>query len=353
MELDIIHIDMDAFYAAIEQRDNANLKNKPVIIGGKSKRGVVSTASYEAREYGIHSAMPIYKARQLCPHGVYLAPDHQKYKRVSAKIKNIFKKHTDLVEPLSLDEAYLDVGENKENSIKIARRIKRSVKNKLDLIASVGVSYNKYLAKLASDLNKPDGFKIISPTQVEEILYSLDVSQLWGVGPKTETKLQELGFYKIRDIATTNLQFLVSKLGKKGYQIYKLAQGEDNRKVTPPQTPKSIGKETTFKVDIKDKSKLSQYLTKLCNQVIMRAKDKEVKGKTVTLKLKYADFNEISRSKTVEEFFIKDEETLFKLATDLLAEIKLKDQVRLIGVTLSNLVTEDFKQLKLFNKLDI
>ncbi|GAB6138535.1 DNA polymerase IV [Halanaerobaculum tunisiense] len=349
MELDIIHVDMDAFYASIEQRDNVNLKNKPVIIGGKSKRGVVSTASYEAREYGIHSAMPIYKARQLCPDGVYLAPDHDKYKKVSVKIKDIFKEYTALVEPLSLDEAYLDVNHSRENSIKIARRIKRSIKEKLNLIASVGISYNKYLAKLASDLNKPDGFRIISPSQVEDILFGLDVSELWGVGPKTEVKLKELGFYKIEDIAQAEAKFLIRKLGKKGYQIYKLAQGEDNRKVTPPSAPKSIGKETTFQEDTKDKSILRDYLIELSQQVNTRRENKKVKGRTVTLKLKYTDFTEISRSKTVTRNFIKDQTTIFNLANELLSEINLKDQVRLIGVTLSNLVTEDFKQLQLFS----
>ncbi|GAB6098393.1 DNA polymerase IV [Halanaerocella petrolearia] len=353
MELDIIHIDMDAFYAAIEQRDNPGLKGKPVIIGGKSKRGVVSTASYEAREYGVHSAMPIYKARQLCPDGIYLAPDHQKYKKVSTKIKDIFRQYTDLVEPLSLDEAYLDVSQSQENSIKIARKIKRSIREELDLIASVGVSYNKYLAKLASDLNKPDGFRIISPSQVEDILFNLDVSELWGVGSKTEAKLKELGFYKIEDIAKSDVRFLMRKLGKKGYQIFKLARGEDNRKVTPPSTPKSIGKEMTFKTDTKDKSILSNYLTELCQQVNARREDKEVKGRTITLKLKYTDFTELSRSKTVAEKFIQDEETLFNVADELLSEISLQDQVRLIGVTLSNLVAEDFKQLQLFDKADI
>jgi DNA polymerase-4 len=347
MELNIIHVDMDAFYAAVEQRDNPKLKGKPVIIGGKSKRGVVSTASYEAREYGVHSAMPVVKARQLCPDGVYLKPNHDKYKQVSKKIRAIFKQYTDLVEPLSLDEAYLDVSEAGENSIQAARQIKRKIQQNLDLTASVGISYNKYLAKLASDLDKPDGFEIISPFEAKELIFPLDVSELWGVGPKTEEELKELGLETIKDVAQADKKFLIRKLGKRGYQLHKLARGEDPREVTPPGEPKSIGTETTFSSDIGDKDKLKEYLVEVSEKVANRVENNQLQGQTVTLKLKYADFEVISRSKTVDDL-LQHREEIYQLAEKLLEEVKLEKEVRLIGVTLSNFANSRFEQLKLF-----
>ncbi|WP_018248063.1 DNA polymerase IV [Orenia marismortui] len=346
MELNIIHVDMDAFYASIEQRDNFKLKGRAVIIGGKSKRGVVSTASYEARKYGVHSAMPIIKARQLCPHGVYLRPNHQKYKEVSQQIREIFYQYTDLVEPLALDEAYLDVSANDKNSIKIAKEIKRKIKSKLKLTASVGVSYNKFLAKLASDFNKPNGFKIISPFKAKDIIFPLDVSYLWGVGPKTEDKLKEMGFYKIKDIAKGDRNFLIRLLGKKGYQVYNLAHAVDNRKVSPPSLPKSIGKEITFKRDTKDKIVLRGYLRDLSKKVSDRAIKNNVKGKTVVLKLKYEDFEELSRSKSINHY-IYEEEDIYDLGYQLLNKLDLSKKLRLIGITLSNLVKNNVEQLKL------
>ncbi|OCL25544.1 DNA polymerase IV [Orenia metallireducens] len=346
MELNIIHVDMDAFYASIEQRDNPKLKGKPVIIGGKSKRGVVSTASYEARRYGVHSAMPIIKARQLCPHGTYLQGDHLKYKEVSNQIREIFYRYTDLVEPLALDEAFLDVKGNYKNSIRIAKEIKREIKEELNLTASIGVSYNKYLAKLASDFDKPSGFKIISPFDAQDIIFPLDVNNLWGVGPKTEKRLKELGFYKISDIAKGDRSLLIREFGKKGYQLYKLAQGEDNRKVTPPGLPKSLGKETTFKYDTKDKGVLRGYLKSLSEEVANRVRNKEVKGKTITLKVKYENFEELSRSRTIEGY-ISTQEDIYRLAEILLEEIDLDKKLRLIGVTLSNIIEDRVEQLKL------
>ncbi len=347
MELPILHVDMDAFYASVEQRDDPKLRGKPVIIGGQSKRGVVSTASYEAREYGVHSAMPMVKARRLCPEGICLQPDHEKYKQVSAKIRQIFHQYTELVEPLSLDEAYLDVSAADENSVQIAHQIKRQIQNQLKLTASVGVSYNKYLAKLASDLDKPDGFEIISPFEAEEVIYPLDVSELWGVGPKTETKLKELGLETIKDVAEADIRFLMRKLGKRGYQLHKLAQGEDKREVTPPGEPKSIGKETTFQADTDDKQELTEYLQELSTKVATRVQNHQVQGRTVTLKLKYADFEIISRSQTVERD-LSEAGDIYQVAEELLAAVELDKQVRLIGVTLSNFKNRKVEQLRLF-----
>ncbi|WP_027338831.1 DNA polymerase IV [Halonatronum saccharophilum] len=344
MELSIIHIDMDAFYASVEVRENPALRGKPVIIGGKSRRGVVSTASYEARCYGVGSAMPIAKARKLCPNGVYLKPRHSLYKEVSNNIREIFYRYTDLVEPLSLDEAYLDVKQNPKNSIRIAKEIKREIENNLGLTASVGISYNKFLAKLASDFNKPNGFKIISPYDFEELILPLDVKFLWGVGPKTEGKLKEIGLYKIKDIAQADRIVLIDKLGKKGYQIWKLAQGEDNREVTPPSRPKSIGKETTFKKDIGDKVLLIDYLKELCSEVSQRAVSNNIKGRSISLKLKYSDFEEFSKSQSCEYYFNK-EEKIYKLALSILKEINLRKKVRLIGITLFNMRDNSIKQL--------
>lgn len=351
MELPILHVDMDAFYASVEQRDNPELRGKPVIIGGQSKRGVVSTASYEAREYGVHSAMPMVKARRLCPKGVCLQPDHEKYKQVSAKIRRIFYQYTELVEPLSLDEAYLDVSAAEENSVQIAHQIKRQIQNRLKLTASVGVSYNKYLAKLASDLDKPDGFEIISPFEAKEVIYPLDVSELWGVGPKTEAKLKELGLETIKDVAEADIRFLMRKLGKRGYQLHKLARGEDNREVTPPGEPKSIGKETTFQSDTDDKQELKEYLQELSNKVATRVQNHQVQGRTVTLKLKYADFEIISRSQTVERN-LSEAGDIYQVAEELLAAVELNKQVRLIGVTLSNFKNRKVEQLRLFKGKD-
>lgn len=347
MELDIIHVDMDAFYASIEMRDNPQLKGKPVIIGGTSKRGVVSTASYEAREYGVHSAMPIVKAKSLCPKGIYLKPDHQKYKEVSNQIQEIFTDYTDLVEPLSLDEAFLDVSENNKNSVQVGRQIKRRINKELQLTASIGISYNKFLAKLASDFNKPDGFKVISPRNAKSLLAKLDVEELWGVGPKTAAKLKEYNLYKIQDILNVNLKFLIDEFGKKGYQIYKLARGKDKREVTPPGTPKSIGKETTFQEDIADKLILSEKLKELSEKVAKRVKNKDVFGKTVTLKLKYEDFEVLSRSKTVDNY-INEQQDIYQIADELLQSEELKKKVRLIGVTLNNLEDTVYQQLQLF-----
>ena len=347
MELDIIHVDMDAFYASVEQRDHPEYRGKPVIVGGQSKRGVVSTASYEAREYGIHSAQAMAKAKQLCPEGIYVRPRHDHYKQVSTKIRAIFARYTDLIEPLSLDEAYLDVSTTTENSIKIAKRIKRQIRQELSLVASVGVSYNKFLAKLASDLNKPNGFKIVSPFQAQELIYPMDVSELWGVGPKTEAQLKELGLEKISDVAEADRLFLIRKLGKNGYRLHKLAQGQDPREVSVPGAPKSIGNETTFKQDLKRTSLLQEHLLKLSQKVAKRVQNKEMKGKTVTLKLKYEDFEVLSRSKTINRYIDKEEE-IYKTADKLLEQVDLAKKVRLIGVTISNLVDKRFEQLKLF-----
>ena len=347
MELNIIHVDMDAFYAAVEQRDHPEYKGKPVIIGGQSKRGVVSTASYEAREYGIHSAQAMAKAKKLCPNGIYLRPRHDHYKEVSAQIRSIFAQYTDLIEPLSLDEAYLDVSTTTENSIKIAKRIQRQILEELNLVASVGVSYNKFLAKLASDLNKPNGFKIVSPFQAQELIWPMDVSELWGVGPKTEEELKELGLYKIADVAQADKFFLVRHLGKRGYQLHKLAQGQDPREVTVPGDPKSIGNETTFKKDLESNSRLQEYLLQLSKKVANRVQNNDVKGKTVTLKVKYEDFEVLSRSKTINDY-IDQSQDIYVTADKLLEKIQLTKKVRLIGVTLSNLVDNKFEQLKLF-----
>ncbi|MGM0502650.1 MAG: DNA polymerase IV [Bacillota bacterium] len=347
MELNIIHVDMDAFYAAVEQRDNPEYRGQPVIVGGQSKRGVVSTASYEAREYGIHSAQAMVKAKQLCPDGIFVRPRHSHYKQISTEIRAIFARYTDLIEPLSLDEAYLDVSTTTENSIKIAKRIKRQIQQELNLVASVGVSYNKFLAKLASDLNKPNGFKIVSPFQAQELIWPMDVSELWGVGPKTEEQLQELGLDKIADVAQADKFWLIRKLGKRGYRLHQLAQGQDPRTVSVPGAPKSIGNETTFKQDLKEKSLIREHLLNLSQKVTQRVQNNDVKGKTVTLKIKYEDFEVLSRSKTLLRY-IDNEQELYSEADKLLEQLNLKKKVRLIGVTLSNLVDNQFEQLRLF-----
>lgn len=356
MERKIIHVDMDAFYAAIEQRDNPDLKGKPVIIGGKENtRGVVSTASYEARKYGIHSAMPLVEAYRRCPEAVFIKPDLQKYRRVSYSIMRIFEEYTPLVEPLSLDEAFLDVTGSQKlfgSAEEIGIKIKDRIKKELNLTASIGIAPNKFLAKLSSDLNKPDGFNVVNIGDLKEKIWPLPITKLWGIGNKTANKLKGFNINTIGELARVDESLLVKLLGSWGQEVKRLANGIDPRPVVPERDAHSIGHEITFKEDIKDKKILEDILLELSQDVGWRLRRTGFFGKTIIVKLRFYDFQTITRSQTISEATNRDD-VIFKIAQELFHKnFSGEKSLRLIGITLSNLVKEEEvkKQLTLFNK---
>ncbi len=342
----IIHIDMDAFYASIEQRDNPDLKGKPVIVGGSPQgRGVVATCSYEARKYGIHSAMPCKTAYKRCPYAVFVRPRFEVYKSISYEIREIFYKYTDLVEPLSLDEAYLDVTNNKMNikyATDIAKRIKQEIYDKTGLTASAGVSYNKFLAKLASDYKKPAGLTVIREDNTQKFLDDLPISKFFGVGKVTQKVLNNLGINNGYDLRKLEINELESIFKNRGYLFYQLARGIDHRDVEPHRERKSIGSETTLveNLDIEDE-KLINILDELCEEVSQRAEYLNKCGRTVVLKVKYSDFTQITRSTSVNKEISSHEDirtNIYNLFKNIEHNHK---EIRLIGVTLSNLINKE------------
>ena len=341
----IIHIDMDAFYASVEQRDNPELKGKPVIIGGSvESRGVVSTASYEARKYGVHSAMPMAEAHRLCPDGVYLPVDMQKYRLVSHQIMVIFHRFTPEVEAISLDEAFLDVTASQKlfgTAEEIGREIKRLIKTELNLTASVGLAYNKFLAKLASDIDKPDGFYQIGPEDLESKVWPLSVRRMMGVGGKTAQLLEGMGVRTIGQLAKMNMGLLEHILGKQGIMMYEVANGVDNRMVEPVRESKSVGRETTFPKDISERYVLETILFTLADDVCHTLRATNLKGRTVSIKIRYPDFRSITRAQTLDGY-TSSFEPVFEAVKQLM-EHNYKDgtPVRLIGVTVSGLKKDD------------
>ncbi|WP_026893769.1 DNA polymerase IV [Clostridiisalibacter paucivorans] len=336
----ILHVDMDAFYASIEQRDRPNLKNKPVIVGGNPySRGVVCAASYEARKFGIRSAMPSKKAKALCPKAVFVPVNKNKYKKVSQKLHDIFYNYSNKIEPISLDEAFLDV--SGKNPLEIAKKIKEDINNKLYLTASVGISYNKFLAKLASDMKKPDGLTIIQKNEAIDILKPLSIRKLWGVGPKTEKKLKRLGIYRIEDIQKYDKKTLVNLFGKRGEELIDFANGIDNRPVENPEGAQSIGEENTFLEDTNDIKILHERVDRYVKDVVTRILRKRYRIKTVTLKIKYEDFTVETRSITLD-YSTDDFNTINRTAHYILDNrFNIDKKVRLLGVTLSNIVYFD------------
>jgi DNA polymerase-4 len=349
----IIHVDMDAFYASVEQRDDPTLLTKPVVVGGKpNSRGVVCAASYEARKFGIHSAMPIAEAFRRCPHAVFLPVNIPKYHEVSLQIRQIFLTYTPIVEPLSLDEAFLDVSGSTSlfgPANKIGLTIKQRIQQELNLTASVGVASNKFLAKLASDLQKPDGFVVVQPNRVQEFLDPLSVERIWGVGKKTAEQLHKLNIKTIRDLRCLEPGYLTQIFGVSGSQLYQLAQGIDDRPVESDRVAKSIGRETTFVTDIVDRDVLETELLKLAVDVGRRLRKEAFKGKTITLKIRYDDFRTVSRSHTLSQATDLDD-VIYKEACNLFREVSLKQPLRLIGLTLHNLTDKLERQLSLFSE---
>jgi DNA polymerase-4 len=339
----IIHIDMDAYYASVEMRDFPQYRGKPIVVGGSPEgRGVVATASYEARRYGIHSAMPAARAKRLCPHVIFVKPRFEVYREVSHQIREIFYEYTPLVEPLSLDEAYLDVTENLKgmpSASLVAKEIRERIKAKTDLTASAGVAHNKFLAKIASDINKPDGITLIPPEKAEEFIEELEIGDFYGIGKSTEAKMKRLGIYNGADLKQWSEFDLVEHFGKVGRHYYRIVRGIDHREVKPERIRKSIGKERTFSQDIGEPFRMNEELDSLAQKVADRMQDLDAAGKTVTLKLRYDNFDTITRSHTVDRWVHEPQELAYS-AKQMLAETEAgrgQRKVRLLGVTVSNL----------------
>ncbi|RXR20829.1 DNA polymerase IV [Flavobacterium amnicola] len=338
----IIHVDMDAFYASVEQMDHPELKGKPLAVGGSEVRGVVSAASYEARKFGVRSAMSGIQAKRLCPDLIFVRPRFDRYKEISKKIRKIFHDYTDLVEPLSLDEAYLDVTENKKgnpSATLLAQEIRQRIFEEVGLTASAGISVNKFVAKIASDYNKPNGQKTINPEDVETFLEGLDVKKFYGIGKVTTEKMYQLGIYTGLDLKSKSLEFLESHFSKSGRHYYFLVRGISNSQVKPNRTTKSVAAEHTFNTNLTSEIFMEEKLNRIAKELSKRLQKHKISGKTITLKIKYSDFTQQTRSKTLP-YFISDSGLLFENAKELLYQEKMKDSVRLLGISLSNLNTE-------------
>jgi len=340
----IIHVDMDAFYASVEQRDNPDLRGKPVAVGGSRERGVVAAASYEARKFGVRSAMPSVTAKRQCPDLIFVKPRFEVYKAVSQQIREIFAEHTPIIEPLSLDEAYLDVTENLQG-IPLARDVALAIRSKIKQVtglnASAGISYNKFLAKLASDHRKPNGQYTITPEMGPAFVETLAVGKFHGIGPATSAKLNSLGVYTGLDMRNQSLEFMQANFGKAGSYYFWISRGIDNREVRPDRIRKSVGAENTFFTDLTEFEAMVSELQPLIDKVWRHCENKGTRGRTVTLKVKFADFELISRSRTVVAPVVRREE-LANVTTELLrALFPMKKPVRLLGVSVSGFVGED------------
>ena len=342
---------MDAFYASIEQMDNPKLKGKPVAVGRNRQRGVVAAASYEAREYGIKSAMPSILAKQKCENLIFVTPRFKRYKEISAQIRNIFFDYTDLVEPLSLDEAFLDVTENKKNiplASDIATEIRERIKNEIGLTSSAGISTNKFIAKVATEINKPNGQKTIHPSQIDVFLEKLPIEKFFGVGKVTAKKMNNLGIYNGTDLKKNTLNTLKSHFGKSGEHFYNIIRNIQNNEVNPNRIRKSIGAEQTFSQDINSESFMLDKLNNIAEELENRLISSKNKGKTVTIKLKYSDFKQHTRSKTVNEY-LQTKEDFFPIIRDLLYQEKMTKSVRLLGISITNLYSNNILDEKKFN----
>lgn len=332
---------MDAFYASVEQRDHPEYRGKPIVVGGspQGRGGVVATASYEARKFGIHSAMSSKQALQLCPHAIFVRPRFDAYKEVSTKIREIFHRYTDLVEPLSLDEAYLDVTEDKldiGSALEIAAQIKNAIKEELQLTASAGVSINKFVAKIASDINKPDGLKFIGPSAIEAFMEQLPVGKFHGVGKVTAEKMKQMGLHFGSDLKNLSEEALVYRFGKTGHFYYNIVRGIDNRPVQPHRETKSLAAEDTFAYDLTELEDMELKLEQLAEIVHERLKKKNLSGRTITLKIKYGDFKQITRNRSFSHP-VADLKAIVDTAKSLLLSTEPAGyKIRLLGISLSN-----------------
>ncbi|MBI3928101.1 MAG: DNA polymerase IV [Armatimonadetes bacterium] len=338
----ILHVDMDAFYASVEQRDHPELRGRPVIVAGSERsRGVVAAASYEARRYGIHSAMPTSQALRLCPEVHRVPVRMARYREVSDQIREIFEAYTDLVEPISLDECFLDVGDTCRDrgvtATAVAREIKALIRQRTGLTSSAGVAPNKFVAKIASDIRKPDGLTVVPPGRVLVFLHPLTVSRIWGVGPKTSERLKQLGVHTIADLAARDPSWLIARFGKSGQLFHRLAHGEDRRPVIPSRDPRSLSSETTFAIDLTRLPDLMPVLQELAEEVEGRLRSRDLCGSTVTLKLRYGDFTTITRSHTLPRA-VRDREELLAVVLELLGRTEFPGRpIRLAGIGVSGL----------------
>jgi DNA polymerase-4 len=350
----IIHLDMDAFYPAVEALDNPALKGRPVIVGGTPERGVVSSASYEAREFGIHSAQPIATAVRLCPNGIFLPVRMKRYKEVSERIFEIFRRFTPLVEPLSIDEAFLDVTGSTHlfgDPVEIAKKIKQTVVKETGLTVSAGVAPSKFVAKIASDMEKPDGLTVVRPDRVREFLDPLPIKKMWGVGKATQEALGRLSVRTFKDLSRVSVKILERRFGIQGYKMHLLSMGIDERAVVPDHDVKSVGHEETFSNDISDIGAAKKELLSLANKVARRLRQQETTGRTISLKVKYGDFVQITRSATLPEP-TDDGPEIYSIACSLLEKTDAgRRPVRLLGISLSKLsFPASENQLALFNQ---
>lgn len=350
----IIHIDMDAFYASVEQMDNPELRGKPIAVGGAENRGVVSAASYEARKFGVRSAISGVLAKKNCPELIFVSPRFDRYKEISKQIHKIFSDYTDLVEPLSLDEAYLDVTKNKKGNPSaslLAQEIRARIFNEVGLTASAGISVNKFVAKIASDYNKPNGQKTVNPDEVISFLEQLPIQKFYGVGKVTAEKMFQLGIFTGSDLKTKPVEFLEKHFGKSGGFYYNVVRGIHNSEVKSNRITKSVAAEHTFDVNLSSEIFMLEKLEKIALELERRLKKHQISGKTITLKIKYSDFTQQTRSKTMP-YFISDKALIFETVKELLYQEKMKDSVRLLGISLSNLNTEIKKTVVVQLKFD-
>lgn len=339
----IIHVDMDAFFASIEQRDFPELRGKPVAVGSADRRGVIAAASYEARIFGVRSAMPSSKALQLCPHLIFVDHRFSVYKEVSKQIREIFHRYTDLVEPLSLDEAYLDVTHNKPGidlATEIASEIRVAIYQETQLTASAGISYNKFLAKMASDINKPNGQKLIHPSQALAFVETLPIEKFYGVGIATADKMKKAGIENGADLRRYSKEALSHLFGKQGNYFYAIARAEDDREVRSDSKRKSVGAEETYREDVVGESALYNSLSKIAFEVSRRLKNGKHKGRTISIKFKYFDFEQHTRSRTIDKY-TDDEEEILRISAELLMNDYPDRPIRLLGITVSNLGEEE------------
>jgi DNA polymerase-4 len=350
----IIHIDMDAFYASVEQMDNPALRGRPVAVGGSENRGVVAAASYEARKFGVRSAISGVKAKKYCPELIFVKPRFDRYKEISNKIQKIFHEYTDLVEPLSLDEAYLDVTQNKKGNPSaslLAQEIRTRIFNEVGLTASAGISINKFVAKIASDYNKPNGQKTVNPDEVIAFLEELPIRKFYGVGKVTTEKMYQLGVFTGVDLKSKSLEFLEKNFGKAGNFYFNVVRGIHNSEVKSDRITKSVAAEHTFDVNLSSEVFMIEKLESIAIALERRLVKYKVAGKTITLKIKYSDFTQQTRSKTVP-YFLSDKGLILEVVKELLFQERMKDSVRLLGISLSNLNTEEKKILVVQLKFD-
>ncbi len=350
----IIHVDMDAFYASVEQLDNPALRGKPLAVGGNENRGVVSAASYEARKFGVRSAISGVLAKKYCPELIFVPPRFDRYKEISIQIRKIFYEYTDLVEPLSLDEAYLDVTVNKKGNPSaslIAQEIRLRILNETGLSASAGISVNKFVAKIASDFNKPNGQKTVNPDEVEAFLEVLPIRKFYGVGKVTTEKMYQLGIFTGLDLKLKSQEFLEKHFGKSGTFYFNVVRGIHNSEVKADRITKSVAAEHTFDINLTSEIFMLEKLKNIANELERRLKKHKIAGKTITLKIKFSDFTQQTRSKTLP-YFISDKNLLFETVKELLYQEKPKNSVRLLGISLSNLNTEIKKSIVFQLKFD-